>query len=109
MRVAQEEVFGPVFTVIEYDDIDDAVAIANDSRYGLTAAIFTNDADLAMSVARRVRVGSFTTNSIGGVPGHPFGGYKMSGLGREMGVEGYLEWLQPKSIGLPGRAEFMGS
>jgi betaine-aldehyde dehydrogenase len=109
MRVAQEEVFGPVFTVIEYEDIDDAVAIANDSRYGLTAAIFTNEEELAMSVARRVRAGSVTTNSIGGVPGHPFGGYKMSGLGREMGVEGYLEWLQPKSIGLPGRAEFMSS
>lgn len=108
MRVAREEVFGPVFTVITYDDMDHAVAIANDSRYGLTAAIFTADDELALSVGRRVRVGSFTTNSIGGVPGHPFGGWKMSGLGREMGPEGHLEWLQPKSIGLPGRAEFMG-
>jgi aldehyde dehydrogenase (NAD+) len=109
MAVAREEVFGPVFTVIQYDDIEDAIAIGNDSAYGLTAAIFTNDEELALSVGRRMRVGSFTTNSCGGVPGHPFGGYKMSGMGREMGPEGYLEWLQTKSIGLPERVEFMGA
>ena len=91
MKVAQDEVFGPVFTVIGYDTMDDAVRIANDSRFGLSGAIFTHDADLARSVARRVRVGSFTMNSSGGVLGQPFGGYKQSGLGREMGREGLLE------------------
>jgi betaine-aldehyde dehydrogenase len=100
MAVARDEVFGPVFTVIRYDDIDDAVRIANDSPYGLSGAIFTNDGDLALGVARRIRAGSFTTNTVGGAPGHPFGGYKQSGIGREMGPEGYLEWLQTKSISL---------
>lgn len=98
MTIAQEEVFGPVFTVITYDDIDQAVKIANDSPYGLTGAIFTHDADLARNVGRRVRAGSFTMNSTGGVLGQPFGGFKRSGLGREMGLEGYLEWSQLKVL-----------
>src|SRR6202043_114258 len=96
MAVAREEVFGPVFTVIPYQDIDEAVRIANDSPYGLTAAIFTNDSELAQRVGERLRVGSFTMNSTGGVLGQPFGGYKLSGIGREMGVEGFLEWSQTK-------------
>jgi acyl-CoA reductase-like NAD-dependent aldehyde dehydrogenase len=96
MAVAREEVFGPVFTVLTYDDIDDAVQIANDSQYGLTAAMFTHDADLARSVGQRLRVGSFTVNSTGGVLGQPFGGYKRSGIGREMGLEGFHEWTQTK-------------
>jgi aldehyde dehydrogenase (NAD+) len=98
MTVAQQEVFGPVFTMLPYDDIDEAVAIANDSPFGLTGAIFTQDADLARNVGRRVRAGSFTMNSTGGVLGQPFGGYKRSGLGREMGLEGYLEWTQLKVL-----------
>ena len=98
MAVAQEEVFGPVFTVLTYDDIDDAVRIANDSSYGLTGAIFTHDADLARRVGRRLRVGSFTMNSTGGVLGQPFGGYKRSGIGREMGLEGFAEWTQTKVL-----------
>lgn len=72
--------------------------IANDSAYGLTAAMFTNDADLARQVGRRLRVGTFTMNSTGGVLGQPFGGYKRSGLGREMGLEGFLEWTQTKVL-----------
>lgn len=96
--VAQEEVFGPVFTVITYEDMDDAIRIANDSQYGLTGAIFTNDSDLALKVGRRVRAGSFTMNSTGGVLGQPFGGYKRSGIGREMGLEGFHEWTQTKVL-----------
>ena len=96
MTVAREEVFGPVFTVLAYDDIDDAVRIANDSQYGLTAAMFTNDTELAWRVGERLRVGSFTVNSTGGVLGQPFGGYKRSGIGREMGIEGFREWTQTK-------------
>jgi acyl-CoA reductase-like NAD-dependent aldehyde dehydrogenase len=93
-----EEVFGPVFTVLTYDDMDDAVAIANDSPYGLTAAMFTHDTGLARGVGRRLRVGSFTVNSTGGVLGQPFGGYKRSGIGREMGLEGFKEWTQTKVL-----------
>jgi acyl-CoA reductase-like NAD-dependent aldehyde dehydrogenase len=96
MTVAQEEVFGPVFTVITYDDIDDAIRIANDSNYGLTGAIFTNDSELALTVGTQLQVGSFTMNSTGGVLGQAFGGYKLSGIGREMGREGFEEWVQTK-------------
>lgn len=105
--VAQEEVFGPVFTVITYDDIDDAVRIANDSMYGLTGAIFTNDNDLALKVGKRVRAGSFTTNSTGGVLGQPFGGYKRSGFGREMGFEGFHEWTQTKTLKINDEGNYL--
>jgi len=98
MTIAQEEVFGPVFSVLTYDDIDAAVQIANDSKYGLTAAMFTHDTELARSVGERLRVGSFTVNSTGGVLGQPFGGRKLSGFGREMGLEGFLEWTQTKVL-----------
>jgi betaine-aldehyde dehydrogenase len=107
MEIAQEEVFGPVFTVLTYDDIDDAVRIANDSKYGLTAAMFTNDNELAANVGRRLRVGSFTVNSTGGVLGQPFGGYKRSGIGREMGLEGYLEWSQTKSMKITSEGNYL--
>ena len=107
MKVAQDEVFGPVFSVIRYDDIDDAVRIANASRYGLTGAMFTHDSELARSVGRRLRVGSFTMNSSGGVLGQPFGGYKASGIGREMGREGFLEWTQTKSMKIDDTANYL--
>ena len=107
MTIAQEEVFGPVFTVLTYDDIDDAVRIANDSKYGLTAAMFTHDNDLARGVGHRLRVGSFTVNSTGGVLGQPFGGYKMSGIGREMGLEGYHEWSETKVLKLSAEGNYL--
>lgn len=107
MEIAQEEVFGPVFTVLTYDDIDDAVRIANDSKFGLTAAMFTNDRELARSVGMRIRAGSFTVNSTGGVLGQPFGGYKLSGIGREMGLEGYLEWSQTKSMKISSEGNYL--
>jgi acyl-CoA reductase-like NAD-dependent aldehyde dehydrogenase len=107
MTIAQEEVFGPVFTVIRYDDIDDAVRIANDSKYGLTAAMFSNDTELAAQVGRRLRVGSFTRNSTGGVLGQPFGGYKTSGLGREMGLEGFREWTQTKVLKINAAGNYL--
>jgi acyl-CoA reductase-like NAD-dependent aldehyde dehydrogenase len=105
--VAQEEVFGPVFTVITYDDIDDAIRMANDSQYGLAAAVYTNDNNLARSVARRVRAGSVTTNSSGGVLGQPFGGFKRSGFGREMGIEGFREWATSKVIKVNDEGNFL--
>lgn len=107
MTVAQEEVFGPVFSVLTYEDIDDAVSIANDSKYGLTAAMFTKDFELARSVGERLRVGSFTVNSTGGVLGQPFGGFKMSGIGREMGLEGFQGWSQTKVLKISDEGNYL--
>jgi aldehyde dehydrogenase (NAD+) len=102
MRIAQEEIFGPVLVVIPYDDEDDAVRIANDSIFGLSGAIHTADQERALRIIRRIRTGTFTVGhgSYYGADA-PFGGYKQSGLGREMGQEGFEEYLQTKTIGLP--------
>ena len=98
-RVAREEIFGPVLVAIAHDGDDDAVAIANDSPYGLSGAVHSADADRAWAVARRVRTGTMSVN--GGVwysADVPFGGYKASGVGREMGVAGLEEYLETKSV-----------
>ncbi|ORV41128.1 aldehyde dehydrogenase [Mycolicibacter engbaekii] len=100
-EIAQEEVFGPVLTVIGYDDDDDAVRIANNSIYGLSGAVFGSQ-DRALAVARRIRTGTFSIN--GGnyfSPDAPFGGYKQSGIGREMGVSGLEEFLESKTLAMP--------
>lgn len=102
MRVAQEEIFGPVLTVIAYDDVDDAVAIANDSIYGLSGSVWGPDTDLALSIARRVRTGMVSINGKPQAFGSPFGGYKQSGVGREMGPEGFRAFLETKSIAVGG-------
>jgi aldehyde dehydrogenase (NAD+) len=98
-RVAREEIFGPVLVVLAHDGDDDAVAIANDSPYGLSATVFGADAGRAAAVASRLRVGTVNVN--GGVwyaADAPFGGYKQSGNGREMGVAGFEEYLETKLI-----------
>lgn len=98
-RVAREEIFGPVLTVIAHDGDDDAVRIANDSPYGLSGTVFGADPERAQAVASRLRVGTVNVN--GGVwysADMPFGGYKQSGIGREMGVAGFEEYLELKSI-----------
>ena len=98
-RVAREEIFGPVLTVIAHDGDDDAVRIANDSPYGLSGTVFSADPQRAQRIADRLRVGTVNVN--GGVwysADVPFGGYKQSGVGREMGVAGFEEYLQMKSI-----------
>jgi aldehyde dehydrogenase (NAD+) len=98
-RVAREEIFGPVLVAIPYDSDDDAIAIANDSPYGLSGAIFSGDTDRAWAVAQRIRTGTLAIN--GGVwysADMPFGGYKASGIGREMGVAGFEEYLETKVI-----------
>ncbi len=100
--IAQEEIFGPVLVVIPYENDDDAVRIANNSRYGLSGAVNGGSLERALSVARRLRTGTVSVN--GGQwfgPDSPFGGYKESGLGREHGVEGFEEYLETKTIGLP--------
>ena len=98
-RVAREEIFGPVLTVIAHDGDDDAVRIANDSPYGLSGTVFSADPERAQGIALRLRVGTVNVN--GGVwysADVPFGGYKQSGIGREMGVAGFEEYLELKSI-----------
>ncbi|WP_416063849.1 aldehyde dehydrogenase [Rhodococcus indonesiensis] len=101
MRIAQEEIFGPVVCLLPYDDENDAVAIANDSEYGLSGAVFTADSARGLDVARRIRTGTLTVNGFAAEPTAPFGGYKNSGMGREMGTEGLASYLETKSIALP--------
>lgn len=98
-KVAREEIFGPVLTVIAHDGDDDAVRIANDSPYGLSGTVFSGDDERAQGVAARMRVGTVNVN--GGVwysADMPFGGYKQSGIGREMGLAGFEEYLETKAI-----------
>ncbi|XTZ17252.1 aldehyde dehydrogenase family protein [Micromonospora echinospora] len=96
--LAQEEVFGPVLAVIPVDDDDHAVAVANNSRYGLAGAVWSGDEDRALRVARRLRTGAVDVNGAPFNPLAPFGGYKQSGLGRELGRHGLEEFYETKAI-----------
>jgi aldehyde dehydrogenase (NAD+) len=99
--IAQEEVFGPVLTVLRYDDDDDAIAIANNSQYGLSGAVWGGDVDRAVGVARRIRTGQVAVNGCG-PGGAPFGGFKLSGLGREGGgIGGLHQYMEAMAIGVP--------
>jgi aldehyde dehydrogenase (NAD+) len=98
MRIAQEEIFGPVLCVIPFEDTDDAIRIANDSIYGLSGAVYANDLDLAARIAHEVRAGQMWVNTWGMCITQPFGGFKQSGLGREGGIEGMAPYLEPKLI-----------
>ena len=98
MRIAQEEIFGPVLVVVPYDDEDDAVRIANDSAYGLGGSIFTSDVDRAEQFARRIETGSMGINFYGSNLAAPFGGWKDSGLGMEYGPEAIGAYVKMKSI-----------
>jgi aldehyde dehydrogenase (NAD+) len=102
MRVAREEIFGPVLCLIPYDSEDDAVRIANDSPYGLAGGVWTGDPERGLRVAWRMRTGSVAVNgAYPPFPLVPFGGFKESGLGRELGPEGLVSFLEPRSIGMP--------
>lgn len=98
MRIAQEEIFGPVLSVIPYDDVDDAVRIANESDYGLAGTVWTADQDAGMAVARRVRAGTYGVNTYTMDFAAPFGGFKASGIGREFGPEGLAQYTELKAI-----------
>jgi aldehyde dehydrogenase (NAD+) len=104
MRIAREEIFGPVLAVIPYDDPDDAVRIANDSEYGLAGSVWTGDVDAGLDIARRVRTGTYGVNQYTMDFVAPFGGYKGSGIGREFGVEGLSHYVELKSIVPPAGA-----
>ena len=102
MRIAQEEIFGPVVSFIAYSDVEDAIAIANDSVYGLHGTVWTADTEAGLEIGRRIRTGTFSVNAMSLDPAAPFGGVKNSGVGREMGPEGMAAYLEPKTITLPG-------
>jgi aldehyde dehydrogenase (NAD+) len=100
--IAQEEVFGPVLSVLRYSGDDSAIRIANNSQYGLSGAVWGTDVDRALGVARRIRTGQIAVNGFG-PGGAPFGGFKQSGFGRESGgMVGIRQYMEPKAMGLPG-------
>ncbi|MDJ0462874.1 aldehyde dehydrogenase [Streptomyces sp. H27-C3] len=101
MRIAREEIFGPVICLMPYGDEREALRIANDSDYGLSGSVWTADVEHGIDVARQVRTGTYSVNTFSVDMLGPFGGYKNSGLGREFGPEGYGEYLEHKMIHLP--------
>jgi aldehyde dehydrogenase (NAD+) len=101
MRIAQEEIFGPVLVVIPFDDDEDAIRIANDSNYGLGGGVISGDRERALHVARNIRAGAISVNDGMSITGDlPFGGFKGSGMGREWGREGIEEFLDLKAIAI---------
>jgi len=100
MRVAQEEIFGPVLAIIDFDDVEEAVALANRSDYGLVAGVWTRDINKAMALATRIKAGQVYVNTYGAGGGVelPFGGYKKSGYGREKGLESLASYTQVKNV-----------
>jgi acyl-CoA reductase-like NAD-dependent aldehyde dehydrogenase len=101
MRIAQEEIFGPVLAVLSYTDEEDAISIANNTAYGLNGAVFCGDVDHGFEVARQIRTGTVELNGhLAGLKA-PAGGFKSSGIGREHGSEGLEHFLEPKSYGVP--------
>jgi acyl-CoA reductase-like NAD-dependent aldehyde dehydrogenase len=98
MRIAQEEIFGPVLVVIPYEDEDDAVRIANESDYGLSGGVWSSDVERALAVARRMRTGTVTVNGSPMSFDGPFGGFKASGTGREYGMVGLIEYVEYKTM-----------
>jgi acyl-CoA reductase-like NAD-dependent aldehyde dehydrogenase len=98
MKIAREEIFGPVLSIIGYDGDDEAVEIANDTEYGLAGAVWSGDQDRALRVARRLRTGQVDVNGGAFNPTAPFGGYKQSGIGRELGPFGLEEYLEVKAL-----------
>jgi acyl-CoA reductase-like NAD-dependent aldehyde dehydrogenase len=100
MTIAQEEIFGPVLSILPYGTEEDAVAIANDSLYGLSGGVWSGDQERAKGVAKRIRTGQIEVNGGAFNPNAPFGGYKQSGYGREYGQSGFEEFLETKSMQL---------
>ena len=101
MRIAQEEIFGPVLSIIKFSKVQEAIRIANDTKYGLAAMVWTKDLNKANIVSKQLRCGTVWINTFGGFYNEaPFGGYKQSGIGRELGREGLLEYTETKHINI---------
>jgi aldehyde dehydrogenase (NAD+)/betaine-aldehyde dehydrogenase len=100
MKIAQEEIFGPVLSVITFKDADEALRIANDTIYGLAAAVWTKNIDTAFKMAKGLQAGTVWVNAYhsAGLPYMPYGGYKQSGIGRELGHEGLEEYMETKAV-----------
>jgi acyl-CoA reductase-like NAD-dependent aldehyde dehydrogenase len=98
MKIAQEEIFGPVVSVLSYSDEQDAIRKANNSTYGLSGAVYTRDPERGCALARRMHTGSVTINGMIVDPKQPFGGFKQSGVGREGGIEGLDSYVETKTI-----------
>ena len=99
MRIAHEEIFGPVLCVIKYDGLEDAIRMANDTIYGLAAGVWSRDVETAISVARRIQAGTVWINDYHLINAEaPFGGYKQSGIGRELGIWGLKQYLEVKHV-----------
>ena len=101
MRIAQEEIFGPVLSVLTFRDEEEAIRIAIDVKYGLVAGIFTNDINRALRLAKGIRAGQIYVNEyLAGGEETPFGGYKQSGFGREKGLEALRSYSQVKNVAI---------
>ena len=99
MRVAKEEIFGPVLSIIPFETEEEAIKIVNETEYGLGNYVQTEDKEKAKRVSKKLKAGTIYVNGNGADPGTPFGGYKHSGIGREAGTEGLIEFLEVKTVG----------
>jgi acyl-CoA reductase-like NAD-dependent aldehyde dehydrogenase len=104
MVIAREEIFGPVLVVLPADDDDHAVQIANDSDYGLSGGVWSSDEERAIAVARRMRTGQVAVNGGRFNVRAPFGGYRLSGVGRELGEHGLAEYFELTALQMPASA-----
>ncbi|PQM47676.1 Geranial dehydrogenase [Mycobacterium talmoniae] len=109
MRIAREEIFGPVLTVLRYTDEADAVRIANDSDYGLAGSVWTDDVAHGLEVASAVRAGTYGVNMYNLDISTPFGGFKQSGIGREFGAEGLAEYVELQAVVAKGAMPPLGA
>ncbi|MGI8384118.1 aldehyde dehydrogenase family protein [Robertmurraya sp. P23] len=100
MSIAQEEIFGPVMVMIPYEDVEDAIRIANDTNYGLSGGVWSASKEKGLEVARRIRTGTVTVNGAASTFDTPFGGYKESGIGREFGGIGLGQYVEYKTINI---------